>query len=565
MFFSYFYQVLKQLFTPYILIVFFLLSIQNLFSQNFELKTFNNDNIENTLLNSLDFKKKHPTVKNVFSEVDSIQLKLEELGYLNNRLDSISKKDSIYSAYFFLGKSLKRIKIFYTTTLLTKKDIFRFTKNVEDDYFESNLSEISYILSSITRHFENKGQSFTKVYLSEIKIKNGYLISKLIAKTSKRRKIDKIIINGYKKFPKTFLKHYLDLNNESIFSSKKTKELTQKIKTLPFVSETKPSEVLFTNDSTYLYLNLKKQRTNRFDGLIGFSSNENSDKLNLNGYLDLELNNILNSGEQISLNWKNNSNERQVFDLEVELPYIFNSAFTPKIGLNIYKQDSTFANTKANLEIGYLINYRSKLSLVYDSENSNNLLDNTINDITDYKSRQFGLAYSFRVLNDSDLFPVKFNLSAKATTGNRASENIRTNQLKLNLKTSSLWNLNYQNYIFIKNTSAILFSDDYLTNELFRIGGINSIRGFNEDSILAKKYSVINLEYRYITNNSSYLYTISDFGIINNNEKLYSLGLGYSFKTQFGVINLSYSNGGNLNKNISIENSRIVLNISSEF
>ncbi len=47
--------------------------------------------------------------------------------------------------------------------------------------------------------------------------------------------------------------------------------------------------------------------------------------------------------------------------------------------------------------------------------------------------------------------------------------------------------LNSKNSIFIKNQSYYLQSDSYVINELYRFGGINSIRGFNENSLDIEK------------------------------------------------------------------------------
>ena len=71
----------------------------------------------------------------------------------------------------------------------------------------------------------------------------------------------------------------------------------------------------------------------------------------------------------------------------------------------------------------------------------------------------------------------------------------------------------------------------YLTNELFRFGGINSMRGFAENSIDASLLSVFNTEYRYLLNQQTYLHSIIDVGyfeneILRQKEKLYSFGLG---------------------------------------
>ena len=99
--------------------------------------------------------------------------------------------------------------------------------------------------------------------------------------------------------------------------------------------------------------------------------------------------------------------------------------------------------------------------------------------------------------------------------------------------------INNKNYIFLKNQSAILNSENYVTNELFRIGGTNNIRGVNEESILATRYSVFNLEYRYRPTLSSYIYTITDYSYIEDNflnektnENHWSIYQEFSFISQ---------------------------------
>ena len=339
---------------------------------------------------------------------------------------------------------------------------------------------------------------------------------------------------------------------------------------MPFVSESKPPEVLFTKDSTYLYLYLKKEKANRFDGLVGFTSNESDNNLLFNGYLDLELNNVLNSGETIKLNWRNNGNDRQVFNFGFSLPYIFDSPITPEIRLNLYRQDSTFVNTDFNLALNYLFNYRNSIGLVLDSKSSNNLLDNPIDNVVDFNTVQYGLSYAYRISNSSSLFPDKFYLNTKATLGNRTSEETSVNQSVIDMLAYYLWSFNFKNHLFIQNKTSFLNSNTYLTNELFRIGGVSSIRGFNEESIFASLYTIVNLEYRYSPNNTSYIYTISDAAFLNNelldtSENLFSLGVGYAFKTNIGLLNISYAIGTFENQNFDFNNSRFHLKIVSFF
>jgi hypothetical protein len=73
-----------------------------------------------------------------------------------------------------------------------------------------------------------------------------------------------------------------------------------------------------------------------------------------------------------------------------------------------------------------------------------------------------------------------------------------------------------KNSFFIKTKGNVLLSDSYFSNELFRFGGINSIRGFEENSIIASYYGLINLEYRYRLNSGIYVHSITDAAYFEN-------------------------------------------------
>ena len=556
--------------TPYLHIVIFLFNFGGLLAQNFELKISTKDSLNTSIIYGVDFQKKHQNKQSLLAELDSLIFKFEKIGFLNSNLDSINNKDSVYTAYFNLGNSIKKIRIFYDEKSLPKKEAYKITKKVEDTFFEIDFSKTEKALNTIVNIFEQKGLSFTKAYLQNISLEENFIHANLILNISDSRKIDKVIVQGFEKFPKTYLKHFLNINKDEVFTRSKLSSISNKIKAIPFTTETKPPEILFTKDSTYLYLYLKKRKASQFDGLIGFTSEENSSNLIFNGYLDIELNNILNSGETISLNWKSNGNENQLFDLGVEIPFIFNSRISPSANLNIYRQDSTFINIKFNIGLNYLLNYRSSIGLEYSSESSDDLLDISLANVTDYTNNFYGLSYNYTIPNDDTIFTRKFGFEFTGYLGSRKSDGINTSQNKLGLSASYLWQLNFRNFIFLKSENQLINSDNLFTNELYRIGGVNSIRGFNEESIFSSLYSILNLEYRFKTNNSSYLYTISDFAyqeneIENLNNQLFSLGLGYSFRTGLGLINLSYAIGKVENQDFDLNNSRFHLKILNNF
>ena len=93
-------------------------------------------------------------------------------------------------------------------------------------------------------------------------------------------------------------------------------------------------------------------------------------------------------------------------------------------------------------------------------------------------------------------------------------------------------------------------SQNVFRNELFQIGGYKLLRGFDEESIYATQYAVLTAEYRYLTGLNSYLFSFTDMGITktrfqttNFTNNFISAGLGLSFETKVGILNVSYAIG----------------------
>lgn len=543
---------MKINFIPYIYILLFFLQTQFAAAQNIQLTIQSKSNVNEQAFNGINFKKFHKDETSVPKEIDSVLTQLNKKGYLQSELDSLFKTDSLFIAEFTIGQKTETIRIFFNSAdfNLPRKKLAQVSSIITDEYFEIPFEEITNTLEFLLNSFEKQGSTFSKLQLQRIRLENKLAFADLVVTRTIPRKIDRVLIKGYEKFPEKYIPFDLNLKLNSTYTINKLKNASNAIQTLTFVEETKPPEVLFTNDSTFIYLYLKKKNANRFDGVIGFNSKEEGNGIEFNGYLDLLFNNIFNSGESIALFWKNNGNESQRFYLSAETPYLFNLPIIPKATFQIFRQDSSYTNIAANFMVSYLINNQNKTNLTFSTETSNDLINNSDPNFSlqNFSNTFYGLGHTYRVLQDDNLFPEKFGITISALFGNRKTSEENTTQSKFCLESFYLFSLNYKNYIFIKNQSATLNSDNFITNEVYRIGGINTIRGFNEESIFASAYSITNLEYRYKTSNSSYFYSIIDFAylqneIINESNKIYSLGVGYSFLTKVGKLNLSYALG----------------------
>ena len=211
-----------------------------------------------------------------------------------------------------------------------------------------------------------------------------------------------------------------------------------------------------------------------------------------------------------------------------------------------------------------------RIATTLDSETSKNTLQNSNNQsVQDFDNTFFGLLFNYRVTNNDVFSNDKFNLTINPSFGKRESENLNNNQFKIDIEASYLWEFNSRNSIFIRNKTGYLNSDSFIDNELYRIGGANSIRGFNEQSIFTSQFSFLNIEYRYLTSRNSYLYTISDLGRIKtqnlNNENIYGLGLGYLFSINNSQINLGYVIGKSSSSNFDFEQSKLIISLITFF
>jgi hypothetical protein len=279
----------------------------------------------------------------------------------------------------------------------------------------------------------------------------------------------------------------------------------------------------------------------------------------------------LNSGEKFNLYWKNDGNSQTSFNLGTEIPYLFKSPIGIKANLRIFKQDSTFQNTITDLNLGYYFSYNTKAYLGYQKTNSVDIQNTNSFSLNDFTNTFF--TSSFEHVNfatDNFIFPEQTKVIAKVGLGNRTISSAKSNQFFGQLEFSHYFELNQKNSIFIKNQSYYLQSDSYIINELYRFGGINSIRGFNENSLQANVFSGIMAEYRYLVAQNLYVHSITDYGYFQDktsdiDDKLLGLGFGFGLFTKNGLFNLIYANGSTSEQTIKLSNSIVHISFKTNF
>lgn len=555
---------MKNIFFLFLLII----NFWNAAAQEFQLKIIGQNDRETKIIDSVGYLLKHKNTKSIIDENGFVYDKLIKKGYTEvEPLENFKQIDSTFYFTYRVGKKTNYARIYIGVNF---QENIAANYNVKNDTLVLPYEEIETFLNATLKKLETNGFSMAKVKLINIQKSKDFLQTELSITTEIKRQVNDIVINGYDKFPVGHKKNIIRLYRNKVFNQKNLDRLYNDFEKFRFVKQSKYPEILFTKDSTKIYVYLEKAKPNTFDGYIGFTNDENK-KVIFSGYLDLALNNILNSGEKLSLYWKSDGQDQKTFNLSAELPYIFKSPLGLKAELNIFKQDSTFQNTKTALDLGYYFNYNTRLYLGYQSTESSDIQNANTSNLSDFDNSFITSSLEFIDFKNEDfLFPEKTRFDLKIGTGKRDSKLISDSQFFGSLFLKHNLYLNDKNIINIKSQNFYLQSGNYIVNELQRFGGINSIRGFNENSLQGNLFGSLLTEYRYVLSPGLYVHSIIDYGYIqdktaNSNQNLLGIGIGFGLLTKNGLFNIVYANGSTNEQAIKFSNSIVHISFKASF
>jgi len=566
----------KRIMKKYIFLyhIIYILFLNYSFSQNIHLKTKGTDSVSHTFLNKTNSKKIFADLKTLEAEIQKIQESAFNNGYFNAVfLPKVKLNDSTYLFKSSLNNRLENITIHYNSKQISTTElnhILDTKNNITPEYFTINTTTLESNLNNIIKHLTNKGQTFSYTRLTNINIHDNEVHADLNLNISQTNYISEIKIKGYKKFPQKFIKHFLRLKKEEALNLKDIEEKSARLNNLRFSNELKKPEILFSKDSSIIYLYIKKQKSNSFEGFLGFSTNPQTSKLDFNGNINLQLINNLNSGEELYLKYQSTENKQKRTNIILKLPYILNSPFSIEGELDIFKKDSSFTNNSQSILTKYTATKNIQIGTGIQFNSSNSLLKNNLN-TEDYKKNSYLLSFNHQSPNKlNKLFPNKTKTHLTLSTSKRKTKLNNTSQQSIYLSSEYIFTLNYKNSFYLKSESYSLFSENILENELHYIGGINSIRGFKENSIPSSQYTIINSEYRIELSKSLYTHTVIDYAISKNNttnnfNNLLGFGLGFGLRTNNSLLRFIFANSKSGQEKIEFSNSKIHLSLSTLF
>ena len=532
----------------------------------YKLKIVNTDS--QAVFKKISFKKQVTSKEFILTETNKIYVSLVNEGYISASIDSIKQDSTTYTAFINAGEKYKWVNLRYA-----KKDQGIISKLGYNERFFANrpfkFTELSRFMEKLIVYYENNGYPFVSAKLDSLQFNQSNVNAIVKIEKNVFVKLDSLVTEGTGKVSQKFLLRYLGIKNGMHYNAEVFSGVSKKIKQLPFVTEKKTPIIQLTDKQNKMYLFLEKKTASQFDGIVGILPSDNG-KTVFTGDLKIKLvNSILKSGETFDLNWRRLQTQTQDLKASVIYPYIAGLPVGVDYGIKIYKKDTTFLDVNNAVGLNYYFNGLNYIKAFYKQRNANLISTSGLSNITilpeyaDVITKAYGLGLFIEKF-DYRFNPRKgFGVNIQGSVGNRQiRKNPKINDIAYStipLKTSQYQfegaiagyiNLTKNHVLKLSSQFGSVFGNTIYKNELFRIGGLRTLRGFDEESIYTSTYVIPTLEYRFLFEKNSNIFLFAEGAWYENgnvagysNDTPMSVGAGINFETKAGIFNLSYALG----------------------
>ena len=496
-------------------------------------------------------KEKITSTTSVKAIKSNLILELKLKGYVGiNIKDSANLKDQWH--YYLNYETYFKSVILKTDKSLTK----------------ANWSSTYNAINTVLTNLENEGFPFAKLEITKQEELKKQLILHCVIDSGAYYTLGKINLKSEDNFNRKTLLNILNINEGETYNESKIKNLSIALTNNDLYTPLRPAELLFKENTADVYIYFKKKKSSNADGFIGFQQNATSQKIELNGNINLAMKNGLNRAESLAFNWKSNPDKSQNLLINFKYPYILNLPLGISSNFNIQKQDTTFLRNSYLGGIHYISSFYT-VGVFTQFDNSFLLVENPVDNFRAFKKNTFGLEAEIQYNN---LNKYKPSLNFRVGLFNYESDSLVSRSSSSNFSYEFELNQIYQVFKPIYLNSSLNLkqvNSNYLLskNELFYFGGLKSVRGFYELELNGNTvmYVLNSLEFKPIDLLS--LELIYDYAQFHSTKffQTHSFGFGFNLKNDNNLLSIIVANGVIKNNPIDLKNTKLHIGFVSNF
>ena len=565
------------------------------FSQtNYVLKVISSDQPKEFFAKSLSYKEHLKDSIQARQEARDLITKLRTAGYAASSIDSSKADTTKMALYIYVGAKVDNIILH--------------NGNVDDKllgdagvkYFVTSgkpirLTDAETVKDKIIQQCENSGYPFASVKLDSFGTNGKTFTAKIYLDKHEIIRYDTMHILGKTHAKKAFLRSYLGLKPGKPYNEATVKKITQRMSELQFIQVIQPRTVEFLNGKAKVNVFLKDKKASQFDFLLGFLPGSSGQKLLITGDATLHLVSPFGYGEDLYLQWQKLQPKTQTLDVKVSYPYLLGLPLGLSAKFNLYKADTSYVDINGDYGLQYQLigsdylraSLKQKITVVTTVDTSYIIQNRSLPTNIDLVSNAFSLEYFIQRL-DYRINPTSgFVLTVNASAGVRSikrnnnisqlydgvdgryfsylydSIKLKTFEFKVGLAIEKYWKLAARHTIKTSFDGKYFYAPTIFQNEKYRLGGISSLRGFDDQSIFTPYYAMGNVEYRFLLSKNSFFGAFFNAALVQNSlthqgfDYPFGFGVTAAIETKAGVFGITYAMGRQLGNKITFNSAKI--------
>lgn len=514
---------------------------------------------------------------------DSIQVQiarnLADNGYFHFSIDSIVVSFSADSADVYLKIYLEEDeptiinKIHFTG--LEQNDstfVIKSTQYLEGSVL--NKYDLENSIFEILQELENKTYPFASVIFESIIFVNeennsSTHLADIYLKINKGppSRIEEIEIVGNDKTKDYVIIRNIRIGENEDYSQKRLEDIPQRLNKLRFFEPVELPDFYFnTEGKGVLRIKIKEKQTNNFDGIVGYiPSNVEGESGYFTGFVDVSLRNLFGTERGAAFKWEKLDRESQFLQIKYLEPWLLGLPFNIRGEFEQRKQDTTYVERHYTAQINYLATQELSASLIFSS-GSIIPTESETGRFTVYNSSVIKSGVNLKYDTSDDFYlptkgliaEVEFTYSNKKINGPAkfitSSTKTNIDLLRISANVDLFFEIFRRNILALGIRGRELSGDFFEDNDLFRLGGTNSLRGYREDQFRGNRIFWSNLEYRLALSPRTYTFVFFDSGYYLRSENSLigveksesfkiGYGLGINLETALGILGVSYALG----------------------
>jgi outer membrane protein assembly factor BamA len=430
------------------------------------------------------------------------------------------------------------------------------------------------------------GYIHAAVYLDSSYIQEAKIHSKLRIDAGEQYFIDTIMLVNESNLGDRWIRNMIQLESGMPYAPNRVAEAVNQLNKMKFLEVSNKPQIVFFRNKAIIQLFIKEKKQSYLDALLGLLPGSPPDnRFRINGSVQAQLVNQFKVGETVSFLFQSLQNSSQQLRLELQWPYLLALPFEWQARLNLFRRDSLFQEIRSEWGAAWLLKNGSKFTATLGYFSST-LIQPDLERIQSTKKLPSTLdithSYLFTAWEQNGI-----RETASAPTGysgrvfvSGASRRIRPNVQITSLRDPADSSFSYETlyapyrqrgyaleggiegdhftligkqarwYKMIKGHWKEA-ATDLTVNEMYRLGGFRSIRGFDEESIFASRYLLLKNEVRLYTDPQSYFFIHADIAWFRrfrfdsgfNATMTQSFGGGIILNTNLGLLSIAASLG----------------------